>query len=242
MRDRDPGSDTLRAGDRRSVVAGGRRKVVISVGGVGLARSTVRVRGATEEDLPALLRLAAELRDASNLRHHVRLPVNPDAGLRARYAALLADPDRRILVAVDAGSAEVLGMMVLAPDVLSALLEHRVAFVSHLLVASRHRRCGAGRALVAAAVSYADEFGLDQVVVGVSPHSRDANRFYARLGFAPMVIQRLAAVPLLRRSLGLPEPVADVRIGPAAGRRARAVGRLRRARSPLRPREHRDAI
>jgi len=203
------------------------------------------VRAAVAEDLVTLLQLAGELRDASNLRHHVRLPVNPDDGLRARFEALLADPDKRVLVATDTGTGtgtgEILGMMVLAPDVLSELLEHRAAFVSHLLVAARHRRRGAGRALVTAAVGYAEECGLDQVVVGVSPHSREANRFFARLGFVPMVTQRLAALPVLRRSLGLPEPVTDARIGPVAARRVRA-GRLRRPRSPLRPRQHRDVV
>jgi ribosomal protein S18 acetylase RimI-like enzyme len=221
--------------------------------------------------------LSEELRDATNLRHHVRLPAAVTSEMADRFAALLADQDRRVLVAVGsvaerpvaerpvaerpaaerpaagrpAGSAEgsageadgrdaagaegrsgeageeVLGMAVMEPDVLALLIEHRVAHLSHLLVAARHRRRGAGRALLAAAVGYADERGYDQVVVGVSPHSRDANRFYARLGFVPVVTHRLASVAVLRRSLGLPEAVAEARMRPA-GRR------LRLARSPQR--------
>jgi ribosomal protein S18 acetylase RimI-like enzyme len=201
--------------------------------------------------------LSEELRDATNLRHHVRLPPVVTAEMADRFAALLADQDRRVLVAVgsaveppagsvvgsvsdaagrDAGAEgtsgeageEILGMAVMEPDVLALLVEHRVAHLSHLLVAARHRRRGAGRALLTAAVGYADERGYDQVVVGVSPHSRDANRFYARLGFVPVVTHRLASVAMLRRSLGLPEAVAEGRMRPAAGRR------LRLARSPQR--------
>jgi ribosomal protein S18 acetylase RimI-like enzyme len=206
-----------------------------------VARSTVRVRVALAEDLPALLALAEELRETSNLRHHLRMPPTPDEAVRARYAALLADPDKRVLLAADAASDEVLGMTVLVPDAVTELLDHRAAYLSHLLVAAAHRRRGAGRALVVAAVQYADEHGYDQVVVGVAPHGREANRFFARLGFVPMVTQRLAPVAVLRRSLGLPEPVADGRIGHTAVRRGRAGG-LRRPRSLAWPRERRDLV
>ena len=237
MRDREPGSDTLPACDRRAGVA--------FLVGEFVARSAIRVRAARAEDLTALLRLAEELRDASNLRHHVRLPASPDEAMRTRFAALLADPDKQVLVAVDApgeeGGEDILGMVVVAPDAVSELLDNRAAYLSHLLVAARHRRRGAGRALLLAAVGYADERGLDQVVVGVSPHGREANRFFARLGFVPMVTQRLASVAVLRRSLGLPEAVADVRRGPAAVRRVVAGG-LRRPRALARPRERRDLV
>jgi ribosomal protein S18 acetylase RimI-like enzyme len=220
-----------------------------------VARNTVRVRTAAEGDLPALLGLAEEIRDAANLRHHVRLPPVVTAEMATRFAALLADPDRRVLVAVgsctegSSGSTEgssgstatgegdppgeageeILGMALMQPDVLALLVEHRVAYLSHLLVAARHRRRGAGRALLAAAVGYADEHGYDQVVVGVSPHSRDANRFFARLGFVPMVTRRLASVAVLRRSLGLPEAAAEKRMRPAAGRRVSRRASLGRA-------------
>src|SRR5262249_17218918 len=107
------------------------------------------------------------------------------------------------------------------------------------LVAARHRRRGAGRALLVAAVDYADDYGYDQIVVGVGPNSREANRYYARLGFVPMVTQRLASVAVLRRSLGLPEPAAEVRIGPVPGR-VRAT--RRRPRSLVRIRAGRDRV
>jgi len=204
-------------------------------------RSTVRVRTARADDLPALLALAEELRDATNLRHHLRVPTPADDEVRARFARLLTDPDRWVLVAVDTAAPEapeggevVIGMTMLVPDVLALLSEHRVAHVTHLLVGARYRRRGGGRALLTAAVGYAEEHGYDQIVVGVSPHSREANRYFARLGFVPMVTQRLASTAMLRRSLGLPEPVAEVRLGPAVGRMLRATRRRPRALSRAR--------
>jgi ribosomal protein S18 acetylase RimI-like enzyme len=97
-----------------------------------------------------------------------------------------------------------------------------------MCVADAHRRRGAGKALVSAAVLYADEHGAENVVVSVYPQHRDANRFYARLGFAPYVVRRVAGVGPLRRKLGSPEGRAALlrrelhvaRRGPAALRRS----------------------
>jgi hypothetical protein len=46
--------------------------------------------------------------------------------------------------------------------------------------------------------------------VNVPPAARDVNRFYARIGFAPMVVRRSAPVAQLRRRLGV-EPRLDPR-------------------------------
>ena len=95
-------------------------------------------------------------------------------------------------------------------------------------------RIGAGRALVAAAVGYADERGMDHVIVGVSTTGREANRFFARLGFAPLVVRRIAVVSALRRTLGLTDLVAE---GRADAVRRRSLRRGRALTAPLpRPR------
>jgi hypothetical protein len=52
-------------------------------------------------------------------------------------------------------------------------------------------------------VVFADEVGAGDVVVNVPPNARDVNRFYARLGFAPLVVRRSAPVGHLRRKLGV---------------------------------------
>jgi hypothetical protein len=42
---------------------------------------------------------------------------------------------------------------------------------------------------------------VEHVVTGLYPSMRDASRFYARLGFAPVLVQRVAPVGVLRRRL-----------------------------------------
>ena len=64
--------------------------------------------------------------------------------------------------------------------------------------------------LLRAAVTFADEVGAGDVVVNVPPSARDVNRFYARLGFSPMVVRRSAPLGQLRRRLGV-EPRLDPR-------------------------------
>ena len=61
---------------------------------------------------------------------------------------------------------------------------------------------------MAAAVAFAEEFGAEHVVVNVFPQLREANRFYARLGFCPLVVRRVASTAGLRRKLE-PQPVAS---------------------------------
>jgi GNAT superfamily N-acetyltransferase len=77
-------------------------------------------------------------------------------------------------------------------------------------VTDGRRKGGVGTLLLRESVAFADEIGAGDVVVNVPPSARDVNRFYARLGFAPMVIRRSAPVGHLRRKLGV-EPRLDPR-------------------------------
>jgi len=190
-----------------------------------VSRSNVRVRAAEAGDLEALATLAEEFREVvtGRARRAARLAgrgAGDDA--RDRFGRLLADPAHRLIVAADDASGEVLGMAILGVDAASAVMDMPSVYVSHLLVAPSHRRRGAGRALVAAAVAYAEERNLEHVIVGVSTGGREANRFYARLGFVPLVLRRIAPVGALRRSLGLVE-AADGRPH-VARRRSPRVG------------------
>jgi len=200
-----------------------------------VSRSNLRVRTATLDDLDAVLRLGEDLHEpAANWPRPARLRWLGGDGMRVRYRRLLADEDHRVVLAVDEDSAEPLGMAVLGVDPASALLDLPAVSVTHLLVAPAHRGRGAGRALVAAAVGYADERGMDHVIVGVSTTGREANRFFARLGFAPLVVRRIAAVSALRRTLGLTDLVAE---GRADAVRRRSLRRGRALTAPLpRPR------
>lgn len=170
-----------------------------------MPRSALRVRPAEPADVPALLALGDELRDAlpGSAGDSQRLrgtPAAARAALEQRYLEALADPARHLVVVVDASEAPV-GMALLTVGSINALLDLPAVHMSHAVVADRHKRRGAGKALVAAAASYAEAKGIEQIVVSVHPGSRDANRFFARLGFAPMVVRRVAPVAVVRRHL-----------------------------------------
>jgi ribosomal protein S18 acetylase RimI-like enzyme len=164
----------------------------------------VRVRPATVDDLSALLAFGEELREqASPALDGKRARVAPAAGraaLQERYLEALSDPERHLVLAV-ADDDSALGMALFSVAPANALLDAPALHVSHAVVADRHRRRGAGKALVAAAAAFAEERGLEQVVVSVNPGSRDANRFFARLGFAPLAVRRVAPVAVIRRRL-----------------------------------------
>ncbi|MDP9102212.1 MAG: GNAT family N-acetyltransferase, partial [Actinomycetota bacterium] len=151
-----------------------------------MAWTSVRVRPATVDDLPALLAFGDELRDqllpASDVTARGRqgAPQGRPA-LEARYREALTDPQRYLVLAVG-DDEEPLGMALFTVATANALLDIPAVHMSHAVVADRHRRRGAGKALVAAAAAFAEDRGLDQLVVSVHPGSREANRFFARLG------------------------------------------------------------
>lgn len=173
-----------------------------------MPRTALLVRPATGDDLPALLEFGDELRDqlilpADGARSRGTAP-SARAGMEQRYREALADPSRH-LVLVTGSDDEPLGMALFTVASTNALVDLPAVHMSHAMVADRHKRRGAGKALVAAAVAFAEERGLEQLVVSVPPGSRDANRFFARLGFAPLAVRRVAPVAQVRRHLAQPE-------------------------------------
>jgi GNAT superfamily N-acetyltransferase len=159
----------------------------------------VLTRTATEDDLPVLLALWDELRLAGGRAERA---VNPIAvvDVGSRLLELLANPNCRVVLAcsddVPAGMAI---MRIARPDPLS---ENELVYLPHLIVSRTTRHQGVGHALIAAAVEYAAARHVDHVAVGVYPSLRETNRFYARLGFAPAAVHRIAPVAVLRRRLG----------------------------------------
>lgn len=187
--------------------------------------SPVRVRPVTLDDLPTLLELGAEMRDQV-------LPLDgrsrggteaSRAAMAQRYTEAIADPSRHLVLAVggkEGAPEEPLGMALLTIATANALLDIAAVHVTHAVVLDKHRRKGAGKALVAAAASFAEEHGIEQLVVSVLPGSRDAARFFARLGFAPLAVRRTAPVSVVRRRLAQGE------------RTVRSVDHLVRRRRP----------
>lgn len=191
-----------------------------------MARSSVRVRLAEQFDVPSLVTLAESVDLARGLFSGRPLNVENRAQFEQRFAEIVSGGDRTILVAVDEVSAEVVGFVAVRDDDLAAITPTPVLHVSHLIVAPKSRKRGVGRALLVAVVQLAEERGVDHVLATVGTSSRDANRYLARLGFAPLVIRRLAATSALRRSLGMagaPDRLA-IRRRLRAGRSPRPAG------------------
>lgn len=170
-----------------------------------MARSAVRVRAAVASDLPALLDFGDELREqllpVADIGKRGRgLTAASRSMLSARYLEAIADPARHLVLAVGPGD-EPLGTALFTVTFANALLDIPAVHMSHAVVPDKHRRRGVGKALVAACAAFAEERSIEQVVVSVHPGSRDANRFFARLGFAPLAVRRVAPVAVVRRQL-----------------------------------------
>lgn len=125
----------------------------------------------------------------------------------AGFRRLLDDPGHRVVLAVvpaddatDGGAEAGVGLAVLGLDPLSLVLATPQVTVDSFVVHREHRRSGVGAALLAAAATYAAEKGAAYVVAAV-PQDADRQRFFARMGFAPLTTRRIASVNTLGRSL-----------------------------------------
>ncbi|QLQ10476.1 MAG: GNAT family N-acetyltransferase [Nocardioidaceae bacterium] len=94
-------------------------------------------------------------------------------------------------------------------------------------------RLGAGRALVDAAVTWAEECGAATVMALAGAGDRDANRYFARLGFAAVATVRAAPVSLLRATSFPVEPPVYARTGRRSSRLAGSVLAQRRRQRRL---------
>jgi ribosomal protein S18 acetylase RimI-like enzyme len=173
-----------------------------------VSRGNVRVRPAATSDINDLIALSE---DNGVVDHVGRRGRKGDSeSLVERYVTLLSDMDRLVLVAIDEVTDQLVGFIVMLEERVGVLAPTATLYISHLLVAPYFRKRGAGRALLTGAVRHAEDREIDHVVVGVQAGARDANRYLARLGFAPLVVRRIASVATLRRSLGIAESIDRV--------------------------------
>lgn len=163
-----------------------------------MTRPAVAVRDARPDDLPELMIMWGELREMGSRLERV-IPASCDAGVLERLEAVSQDPDSCALVALV--DDVVAGMVVLTATSYAPLFEQRAVHAHYLHVRDGFRRRGVGKALLTAAVSFADDTGAEHVITSVLPQMRDTQRFYARLGFGPVVVRRSVPVSILRRRL-----------------------------------------
>lgn len=181
-----------------------------------MARAALPVRDAHDGDIAAIMHLTADVLHESDGYSHAgvrRLLEGPDMRNRqAQFEKLLADGGVRVIVSTDPLDDSVItGVAVLSEDTISAVFASPAVFVNYLLVPDSFRNRGVGKALLREATRYADRCGAKHLIVGVSSTARETNRYYARLGFAPLVVRRIASVAHLRKSLGITSAYAERR-------------------------------
>ena len=171
------------------------------------SRSRVVTRTARATDLPAVLALVRQHRAEAHAEDVLSGHIRPSAAASG-FRRLLEDDGHRVVLAVlpgppdGSGSGEVaVGLAVLGLDPLSLVLGNPQVTIDTFVVHREHRRRGTGMLLLAAAAAYAQESGADHVVAAVGGHEAERQRFFARMGFAPLSTRRIVSVESLTRSL-----------------------------------------
>jgi GNAT superfamily N-acetyltransferase len=200
------------------------------------SRSRVVTRTARAADLPAVLALVRQHRADA----HAEDVLTGNARLNAAasgFRRLLDDPGHRVVLAVlpgpeapagGTGGEIAVGLAVLGIDPLSLVLGNPQVTVDTFVVHREHRRRGTGARLLAAAAGYAQESGAAHVVAAVGGHEAERQRFFARMGFAPLATRRIVPLDSLVRSLA-----AWQRSGLPVLAQRRPVGRRRPDLRPL---------
>lgn len=194
------------------------------------SRSHVRTRVARPGDLPVVLSLVRQHRAGSHAEG-VLTGQAPGSAAAAGFRRLLADDDHSVVLAVLPGGTtssgetdgeQVVGLAVLGVDPLSVVLGVPQVTVDNFVVHRDHRRRGVGAALLAAAADHAERCGAGHVVAAVG-HEAERQRFFARMGFAPLHARRIVPRENLVRAL----------VGWQRGTAAIPLPRRGRARRPL---------
>lgn len=121
------------------------------------------------------------------------------ADLEAVIKSASASAEERLLIAEYAG--ELAGAVYLRITTLSVLNLEPALHALHPHVVAHLRHKGIGRALMDAAVSFAEDNGLTHIGTAALSGSREANRFLARLAMGPQAVLRVAATHAVRAKL-----------------------------------------
>ena len=159
-----------------------------------MSRQAPHIRDAGREDAAQLLELWAEA--AGTGGNSLRAQDDAERAL----ANLAAASDERLLVAESEG--RIVAAMKVSRGPISPLVLESVVHTSFLVVLPEVRRHGYGRALMEAAVSWAEEKDISELTV-LTDGNRETNRFFARLGLTTVGTVRHSSVPGVRKKLSV---------------------------------------
>jgi GNAT superfamily N-acetyltransferase len=188
-----------------------------------MSRTPVTVRAAEPSDVASLRELWSDILRKGGLDEQLA-----DVGRIVSDAA--RDAQRCVAVAEIDG--EVAGAVYLEASTFTPLnLEPAVLAVSpHVF--SRFRRKGVGSALMEAACRFAEQHGIAHLQTAAAAEARDANRFMARLSFAPQAMLRAATTSSVRARLPQSRQVTQAGTSKQRIDRVLAARRIRRERVP----------
>ena len=149
------------------------------------------VREAVLEDLDALLPLWEDI--------HPGLSNLSSDPLVARINMSVTNENFRVLTAWDGDRAVGVALISIAEVGTWVELPSLQVAGLHVHKSSRHR--GVAKALLNSALGYADKWGCNNIMASVPPQEREANRFFARLGFAPIATRRICETAQLRKKI-----------------------------------------
>lgn len=168
-----------------------------------MSRRPVEIRRARPEDVEDVLALWGEslaetspksramLSEESAQRLHAVISVDEPAGP--------GGGEFEVLIARVADRA--VGFVVLRQTVLTMITGATALCIDEFYVSGAERRHGVGRVLLAQVAGQAERLGAEQIIAGVPPWSKDTQRYFARLGFAPVMVRRATTPSALRRRL-----------------------------------------
>lgn len=137
------------------------------------------------------------------ITHRIEAGTTPEAAQRLALDGTLRTALQRndiyaFIAFVDDRAA---GYVVLADSTRSLLVNSPCVSIDMLFVHPELRRTGVGKALLGAAGRHADRQGAEHLASAVPAQNREANRFFARLGFAPETVRRVTSTTTLQRKL-----------------------------------------
>lgn len=101
--------------------------------------------------------------------------------------------------------------------------------IDQIFVLKEARKQGVARQLIAAALAQAERAGSDRIISNVPAQDREANRFFAKLGFGSAITRRVTTTASLRRKILGGADVSTFENVLRRRRNLRAQGRTRSA-------------
>ncbi|MBI5670256.1 MAG: GNAT family N-acetyltransferase [Chloroflexi bacterium] len=163
----------------------------------------MKVRVATVEDVDAIALLNREVQQlhADAQPHLFKQPDDLEAVKADIRDRMLADADGRVLLVEDGGQpvGYVYARFFWRPETAYTYAVHFL-HIDQISVKSEWRHTGCGRALIEAVFDLARAAGVEQVTLDTGDFNRNAQAFFARMGFQMFMHRMAVSVEQVERS------------------------------------------